>query len=230
MPAIKVLAIDDHPLYVQGFSACLREMPLVAHVDTCQAYDELNHKLSTNQPHLVFLELNLNLNRYDGFELCSRITGGYRNVFVAVLSRYNDEHLIQQARSCGARAYFDKSTPAEVFYAFIDDFARGNISRFYIHVAAKRNPNPLFVADGFELKCLLTKREIEVMKMIVDGKEHGEIEAELFISYNTYKSHHAHILQKLCLRNDVELTKFAIRHNLCSVEGEQGPLQLKIAS
>lgn len=215
IPSIKILAIDDHPLYMAGIAACLKKMPGVAFVDTCSTYDDMQQKIKNDTPHLVFLELNLNGSRVDGFAICREITSRYKNVFVAVLSRYNNVRLIRQARDCGARAYFDKGTDTETLHAFLQEFRRGNVEPYYVRVCSTPKPSAAFEPEVFEMKYELTKREREIMNLIVEGKEHGEIEASFFISYETYRTHHKNILRKLGLKNDVELTRFALRNNLC---------------
>lgn len=212
---IKILAIDNHPLYTQGMCACFRNLSIVAKLDTCRTIDEMRQKIKEEEPHLVFVELNLDTSRYDGFYICREITTGYKNIFIAVLSRYNTPQLIQEARKCGARAFFDKSNSSETLCDFLHDFRNDKIHDYYIRVAPGiAKPHEHFKKDAFELKYTLTKREREVMILIVDGKEHCEIETELFISYNTFKTHRSNILRKLELKNEVELTLFAIKNNL----------------
>jgi len=214
--ALKILAVDSQPLYAQGILNCLQNLPIVEQVDTCSTFDDTLNKLCNNQPHLVFLELNLNTSRYDGFAICREICHRHKNVFVAVLSRYNAAHLIKEARNCGAGAYIDKSACAVTLHTFLHNFYYQKIKHYYIKVAEHDLPKQTeyFKPDGFELKYLLTKREREVMQLIIEGLNHNEIGQALFISYETYKSHRTNILHKLGLKNEVELTRFALQNQL----------------
>lgn len=212
-PTLNILTVDDHPLYVQGMQTCMQKMPVAATVSSCSTLAEVHGQLRHQPPQLVFLELNLHSSRYDGFTICREITSNYKNIFVAILSRYNSKHMIDKARECGARAYFDKSNPPEVFCTFLHEFVSGTLEDFPIHVNERPRLHQGFEADAFELKQMLTKREVELMQLIINGKEHTEIEELMDISYQTYKYHHHNLLGKLEVKNDVLLTRFAIEHN-----------------
>lgn len=226
--ALKILAVDSQPLYAQGILNCLQNLPIVEQVDTCSTFDDTLNKLCNNQPHLVFLELNLNTSRYDGFAICREIFHRHKNVFVAVLSRYNAAHLIKEARDCGAGAFIDKSACAVTLQTFLHDFYQQKITDYYIKVAEHDLPkqNTLLKPDGFELKYLLTRREREVMQLIVEGLNHNEIEKALFISYETYKSHRTNIFRKLGLKNEVELTRFVLQNSLLTEDTTTDYLRL----
>jgi DNA-binding NarL/FixJ family response regulator len=211
---LRILTIDNHPLYFQGIFSCLKPLTIVESIDSCETYDEMLHKLKLQKPHLIFLELNLGTPRYDGFAICSEISRNYKDVFVAILTRYNSRRLIDRAYQCGARAFLDKNNSTESIHDFLHDFSRGKITNYYIKVSSKENPTNHFNSDGFELKEVLTNRECEVMQLIVDGVGHKKIESMLEISYETFRTHHKAILTKLNLENDVLLTKFAIQHKL----------------
>lgn len=213
--ALKILAVDSQPLYAQGISNCLQNLPLVAQVDTCSTFDDTLHKIRHNEPHLVFLELNLNTNRYDGFAICREIRHRYKNVFVAVLSRYNAPQLIKEARDCGAGAYIDKNACAVTLRTFLHDFYNQKIAGYYIRVTHNGLPKNTthFKPDYFELRYILTRRELQLMKLIVNGKGHHEIETSMRITYDTYRFHHFNLLTKLRMENDVQLTRFAIENN-----------------
>ena len=68
------------------------------------------------------------------------------------------------------------------------------------------------IKDGFELKAVLTKRERQVMRMILDGHDHNEISQKLGFGYESYRAHHNNILHKLQLKSDMELARFADKH------------------
>lgn len=219
---IKILAIDNHPLFVQGMLSCFKQWSEVGKATGCNSYDEMFEQLKEDQPHLIFLELNLNTSHYDGFSICREVTSRYKNVFVAILSRYNAPELIREAHLCGARAFLDKNTSTEKLYDFLHDFWQGKILQYYVRVSNGFS-KPGFLPDGFELRTILTRREREVMCKIVEGCDHDEIENDLQISYSTYKTHRNNILRKLAVKNDVELTRFAVSNNLCTTAYSSAP-------
>lgn len=221
--SIKITLLDNQPLYLQGMADFLRLQSLVKSVVTSTNYDELHRELQIDRPDIIFLELNFNTSRYDGFSICREIKQQYKNVFVVILSRYNAPHFVQFARECGAGAYFDKHTGSDAITEFLYLFAKGRTDNYYVKISPYEKFENHFQQEGFELRYLLTKMQCRVMKLIVAGNEHKEIEDTLHISYDTYRSHHNSILDKLHVKNDVELTKFALRHQLTEMDCEQLP-------
>ncbi len=213
-PTLKILTVDDHPLYAEGISACLQKLPLVKQVDSCNGYDELQEKLKSHQPHLVFLELNLQKSKVDAFTICREITKRHLHIFVVMLSHYNDRELIQRAQASGAGAYFDKRNSTEALYEFMDDLCDGCINHFYVKMANDDKMQLPAENDTLDLKQLLTRRELEVMRLIVKGWEHEAIECSLHISYSTYWQFRASIFKKLNVKNDVQLTHFVYVNQL----------------
>jgi DNA-binding NarL/FixJ family response regulator len=207
---IKILAFDDQPFYVQGITSYLAQWSLVGKVTGCNSYDELLSNLRTEEPDIVFMELSLHNSRLDGLRICREITSRYKNVLVAVHSRHNTPELIKEAQQCGARAYIDKYTSAENIYNFLHDYWQGKMPAYYVQVSNRARPTGNNTKEFYELLYTLTKREREVMTLIVEGHEHEEIENELAITYSTYKTHRSNILQKLNFKNEVELTRFMV--------------------
>lgn len=206
----KILAFDDQPFYVQGITSYLAQWSLVEKVTGCTSYDDLLTNLSAEEPDIVFMELSLHNSRYDGLRICREITNRYKKVLVAVHSRHNTPELIKEAQQCGARAYIDKYTSAENLYGFLHDYWQGKIPEYYVQVSNNARARDSNTQELYELLYTLTKREREVMTLIVEGHEHNDIEKELDITYSTYKTHRSNILQKLSLKNEVELTRFVV--------------------
>jgi two-component system response regulator NreC len=134
---------------------------------------------------------------------------------------YTEENFINQAIKAGAKGYLHKNTTREEMLIAIDtvysgsDFYSDNISKIilksYIE-KAKLNSEEILNPNE-----VLSKREIEILKMFAEGFINKEIADKLFISIRTVESHKNHIMQKLNLKTQVELVKYAIRHNLINV-------------
>lgn len=214
MLPLKILALDDQPFYINGMLTYLKQWTLVGKATGCTTYDELLLQLKENEPDIVFMELNLRTCRHDSFSILREISSRYKNVLVAILSRYNTPELIKEARENGARAFIDKYSGTENLFNFLHDYWSDNIPAYYVSVH-QQGPQPADntrVHDSFELYYQLTKREREVMHLIVEGHEHEEIEQALGISYSTYKTHRSSILQKMQVKNEVGLARKAVGH------------------
>ena len=213
--ALKIMAIDDQPLFAHGMQHSLKPLPFIQQVDWCNSYDQMQRKIKEDVPHLLFMELNLTNSRHNGFTICKEITSTYKNIFVTVFSRHNSTQVVNNARQCGAHAFIDKNTGTEILHRFIHDVWSKNITDYYVCVNRSNTLQQAdFKPEPFELKQLLTKRELELMQLIITGKEIAEIKQALSISYETLRFHRNNLLQKMGVKNDVQLTRFALEHNL----------------
>lgn len=110
------------------------------------------------------------------------------------------DNLIQAIRQIyGGKSYFDDAIVRLVF------------EEFY---TSQRNEHQ---KDKIRLRTQLTKREMEVLSLIVAGKSYSEIGEELYISTKTVDTHKTHILDKLGLKNTVELVKYALKNEIISI-------------
>jgi DNA-binding NarL/FixJ family response regulator len=214
--SLKILAVDDHLLFLKGIAECLNDLPFVARIDTCTDYASMKRYFQKSAPDVVFLDLNLP--NYDGFNICRDIKKQYPDVFIAILTHYDSGKFIEKAQECGAGAYFIKNTDPEIIARFLEDLANGRITGFYFHVETTGVRGSVFNQDDFNLISSLSRREMEVLKLIVKGQEHEEIGKQLNISYETIKTHRSNVLQKLKLKNVAELVRFAVKNDLASVD------------
>jgi two-component system response regulator NreC len=165
--------------------------------------------------------MDISLPDTSGIELTRLISERFPEIKVLILSMYTDESFINQAIKSGAKGYLHKNTTREEMLIAIDtvysgnDFYSDNISKIilksYIE-KAKLNAEELLNPHE-----ILSKREIEILTMFAEGFINKEIADKLFISIRTVESHKNHIMQKLNLKTQVELVKYAIRHNLINI-------------
>ena len=210
---IRILAVDDHPIFLQGIAECFKALPVTASVDICTNYADLRRRLEVSVPDIIFLDLNLGT--HDGFTICREIKNEFKNIFIAVLTQYDSDKFVAKAREHGAGAYFIKNTDPEVLARFLKEFAEGKINHFFSYTSlSNAESKDLFPSDGFELVEQLSKREKQVMRLLIKGCTRDEIQAELKISYDTVKSHRYNILQKLHLNSVSDLIIFAVKNKL----------------
>lgn len=131
------------------------------------------------------------------------------NVKVIAVSMHSDRNFINGMLDAGALAYIRKESAFDELSHALGDVLEGKVylgeGIAEIVMSKKKNNN-------------LTDREIEVLKRIAEGKKTREIAAELFLSDKTIETHRRQIGRKLDLHSVAELTKFAIRHNITSID------------
>jgi len=218
MPSIKIILTEDHQLLRDGIKVLIasENIEIIGEASTGAGLWTL---MESVQPDIILMDISLP--DVSGIELTRTLSERYPEVKVLILSMYTDESFINQAIKAGAKGYLHKNTTREEMLVAIDtvysgsEFYSDNISRIilksYIDKAKKNGEE---ISNPHEI---LSKREIEILKMFAEGFINKEIADRLFISIRTVESHKNHIMQKLSLKTQVELVKYAIRHNLINI-------------
>ncbi|NJK85743.1 MAG: response regulator transcription factor [Bacteroidales bacterium] len=135
-------------------------------------------------------------------------------MIIVVLTVYEDQMLINRVKEFNANAYLSKDASIEDLKKVI--FSSHSDS-FFVSASIQNKlfeSIPEFFDDSFSNVGLLTLREKEIIALIVKGKSTESISRELFISFNTVKTHKKNIFSKLKMNKVPELVKFAYENNL----------------
>jgi len=218
MPSIKIILTEDHQILRDGVKALIASENILI-IGEASSGAELWKLLEKDQPDIILMDISLP--DASGIELTRLISERYPRIKVLILSMYTDESFINQAIKSGAKGYLHKNTTREEMLIAIDtvysgnDFYSENISKIILkNYIEKARMNSDEILDPHEV---LSKREIEILKMFAEGFINKEIADRLFISIRTVESHKNHIMQKLSLKTQVELVKYSIRHNLINI-------------
>lgn len=217
--SIRLLIADDHKIMREGLGALVQKEPditVVGEAETGKATVRMAQKLS---PNIVVMDIAMpDLN---GIEATRKIIKTNPKVRVVALSAHADQHFIREMMTAGASAYVLKDTAYEELVRAIrevvkgkkylsSDIARGVLDT-YVKLSRPLSANPAFV--------VLTDREREVLQLITEGKSTKEIAGEAEVSVKTIETHRRNIMEKLDLHSIAELTKYAIREGVTSVDG-----------
>jgi two-component system response regulator NreC len=138
-----------------------------------------------------------------------------------MLSMYNSEDFIFNSIKAGAKGYLPKNTSRnellEAIYAIQsgEDFFSESVSKTMLRSYIRRATDDEKPTD--KSNEILTTREIEVLKLYVEGLINKEISDKLDISIRTVETHKNHIMRKLGLKSTVEMVKFAIRNKIVEI-------------
>lgn len=216
---IKVLIIDDHPLFRQGIRWSLEDaedMEVVGEAENGQEAIKLTERAS---PDVVLVDINLpGLN---GLEVARVIKRRDPRTGIIVLSVYEDDEQLFQAIKVGAAAYSSKDVNPEDLLYYIRNVAAG---RYLINDSVLAKPNvatrvlhqfrELAATEDEQTSVLfapLTSREIEILDCIARGLSNKEIANELNISGQTVKNHITSILSKLQVNDRTMAVIYAIK-------------------
>jgi len=183
---IRVLTVDDHPLWCMGIASVINAQPdmlLVAQASTGRQAIEYCGK---HKPDVILAEVRLP--DMNGIEAMIAIRDEFPNARFIVLTGFARDNEIRRSLAAGARAYMLKIMPSSELIDVIRQ----------VHAGKKKIPIPIAakLAEHYSDE-LLTDREVEVLRHLVNGKRNRDIAEKLFIAEETVKAHMKHILTKL---------------------------------
>jgi DNA-binding NarL/FixJ family response regulator len=204
---ISVLLVDDHNLVRQGFRRILEDEPdmnVVGEAGDGDAAVKLAEKL---KPRVVVMDCALP--KTSGLVAARKILESLPETAVLMLSMHSEETWVRQALDAGARGYLLKSAMELELPVAVRRVAAGET----VLDPAIAKPAAL---KG-ERSAALTKRELEVLQLLVEGKSNKEIAEVLQLSANTIAVHRANIMDALGIHKTAELVVYAIRNGLVNV-------------
>ncbi|HEX7713017.1 MAG TPA: response regulator transcription factor [Bacillota bacterium] len=213
MEKIRLLIVDDHPLFRQGvrfFLESIPELDLAGELGNGSAALEF---LSRQSVDLVLMDLQMP--GMDGVEVTRHIKEAWPDLKVLVLTSFGGWDKVYAALKSGAAGYVLKDAQPEELLAAIKAVAAGG--SYLGAQAATELLNRIGNETGTNSDDLpepLTDRELEVLKLLGQGMGNREIAAQLVVSEKTVKTHVANILQKLQVSSRTQAALYAIRNNL----------------
>ncbi|MEP7195030.1 MAG: response regulator transcription factor [Saprospiraceae bacterium] len=221
MRDLKIGIIDDHNLFVKGFTLLLKSIVSEFKIDVCiESVNEKDffHKLSKIETDLVIIDLNLE--NSDGIELIKAIKEKYPKTKVLVVTMIKESKFIREAFKNGADGYISKETDLKDVTDAIEIVMKGDV-HFGKGIEAVNKKASLITEkeneayfNRFNAKFNLTKRELEILAMLVEGKTSKEISSVLFISKDTVNVHRKNLMKKLNISNVVMLVKIVKDYNI----------------
>ena len=201
MSALRILVVDDHPLFRAGVSGLLATVGDTEVVGTAGDGEAAVREATLTRPDVILMDLDLP--GISGLEAIRRIAKASPESAVLVLSMLDDDESVLAAMRAGARGYVLKGAGQEELLAAIRAVAAGG-AVFGAAVAGRMLAaleRPEQVDAPFPE---LTEREAEVLGLMADGRDNRSIAAELGVSAKTVANHVSHVLTKLQARDRVE--------------------------
>ena len=207
---IKILVADDHTLVRKGLKQILLDTPDVEIVEEASNGPEVISKINNNDYDLILLDIALP--GRSGIDVLKQLKCIKPDLPVLMLSMYPEEQYAIRSLKAGASGYLTKeSAPEEL----IDAIKKITIGKKYItSTLAERLAYEIEVNSDKSLHEFLSDREYQVFCLIASGKAVKEIADKLSLSVKTISTHRAHILQKMQMRNNAQIIRYAIKQNL----------------
>jgi DNA-binding NarL/FixJ family response regulator len=209
----RILVADDHPVVLKGLRTVLDAQPDLQVVAEATDGEEAVERALSEDIHLAILDISMP--RKTGLQAAREITQRRPGVRVLMLSMHDNEEYLFEAIRVGASGYVLKSAVDRDLVEACRAAMRGEPFLYPGGVRALMREYLERVRAGEALHGeLLTPREEEVVKLVAEAHTNEEIAEMLVISKKTVERHRANILEKLGMRDRVELTRYAIRRGL----------------
>jgi DNA-binding NarL/FixJ family response regulator len=218
---LRILVADDHALVRRGARGVLNKRPGWKVVGEAANGREALEKAIKLKPDVAIMDISMP--ELDGVEAVRQIREAVPDTKVLVLTMHDSDQIVQRALDAGAHGYVLKSDLTECLAKAVRAVADGKrfltpkVSEIVLDgfLKAKRQHQK---AGGAGAKT--TPRELEIIRLLAEGKSNKEISAQLGIATRTVETHRAKIMLKLDLHSLAELIHYALRHKIASVPGE----------
>jgi DNA-binding NarL/FixJ family response regulator len=209
---ITVAITDDHVMVVEGLKTMLNNTEDVKIISTYYSVNDTIEGLQNTVPQVLLLDINLPDG--NGIHLCKQLKEHYKNLKIIALSNYEDIAFIKQIIKNGANGYLLKNTNKLELITAIKTvtndqlFLPEKLKRMLLNDSLGKPTNSSFFIPS------LTRREKEVLELIVKEYTSEEIAENLFVTIKTVEAHRSNLIQKLGVKNVAGLVRVAIEKGL----------------
>ena len=215
--AIKVLLADDHRLLREGLRELLSRESDIEVVAEAENGRDAARRARDLAPDVIIMDVTMP--ELNGIEAARQIRSQRPEVRIVALSIHSDRRFVTQMFAAGASGYLPKDCAFTELVRAIREVAAG---RMYLSPVIHQGPIDEYLgrspAADRSLLEVLTPREREVLQLLAEGRSTKDAAARLHVSIKTIETHRQHIMEKLGIHSIAELTKYAIREGLTSLD------------
>lgn len=210
MPNYNIVLADDHALIRKGIKKIIDEKRGFAVVGEASNKEELFDVLEKEEVNLILLDVTLDVG--SGIDFIPEITDLYPEIKILILTMHKRKMYLVQAMAAGAHGYLLKE---DSDIELLDAIEAINKGETYISNPLwgdyRKNYKHIIDLQKKAMVQPLSKREIDVIKLIADGQSNKEIAANLEISIRTVENHRLNISKKTGINKTAEFVKYAIQ-------------------
>ena len=222
---IRVLLVDDQPLLRTGLATILSTEPGVEVVGEASNGREALDQVETLDPDVVCMDVQMP--HMDGIEATKELTASGARAAVLILTTFDRDDFLFETLNAGASGFLLKTAGPEQLIHAIQVLAGGEsllapevTGRVLDRMFTESTDEPQTVSQPVpELPVPLTRREDEILAMLVKGKSNADIAEELFVGPATVKTHVSNILMKLDVKDRIHAVIWAYEHGYVDAQG-----------
>jgi DNA-binding NarL/FixJ family response regulator len=214
---VRVLIADDHPIVRKGLRGLLDEEPDIMVVGEAEDGTRALAEIERLKPDIAIVDMMMP--GHNGLEVIRQAKQFFPAMYIIVLSMNSNDAYVLEALKRGASGYVLKETGPSELVQSVKVVLSGNIflsaqlPEHLIYEYKQLSEN--FFEDPYES---LTNREREILQLAAEGLTSGEIADRLFISRRTVELHRANFMEKLNLRHQTDLVRYAIKRGILILE------------
>ncbi len=212
---IKVLIADDHQLFREGLVNLISSAPDIEVIGEAKDGLEATKKAKKLKPDLILIDIGMpNMN---GIEATKNIKRDDPGIKIIAVSMHSDRQFVKGVLEAGADGYLLKNCTYRQLIDAVQSVVSGKkyLSDDITEMVIQGYLDP---EEESENKNDLSEREIEVLKLYAEGKSTREISERLFISVKTVGTHKQHIFEKLGIKSNADMIKYAIKEGLIQLQ------------
>jgi two-component system, NarL family, response regulator NreC len=213
---IKILLTDDHKITRDGLKVLFNNHPrmtIIGEADNLETAEQLAHQL---RPDII--TVGMNIDGVNHIDIVTKLAKEFPEIRIIALSAYTENSFVSEVLKAGTCAYVHKEETFSELVKAIDAAAHGNT---YLCPRIAKTLMGSYIQElthnSIVSETPLTEREREVLRLIANGKSSKEIALELHISTKTVDTHRRQIMNKTHNYSIPELTKYAIRCGLSTI-------------
>jgi len=207
---INVMLVDDHDLVRKGIRRLLDDTQGIKVVAEATDGEQAISQVRMQAPDVILMDISMP--GIGGLEATRKITRVSPDMKVIIVTIHDDDPFPARLLEAGAAGYITKGCDIDEIIVAIQSVYSGN--QYITPGVAQKLALSLVNKRGKSLLEELTQREVQVMLMVVKGESNREISEKLCLSPKTTSTYRGRLFDKLGVDNDVELTRFAIRHGM----------------
>jgi DNA-binding NarL/FixJ family response regulator len=213
---LRVLLVDDHQLMREGLRRILENTPGIDVVGEAEDGRAALAAAAEVRPDVVVMDVGMH--GLNGIEATQRLRENHPEIKVVALSAHADKRYVRNMVRAGASAYVLKESASDDLLRAVRAAALGE------HYLSPRITGCLLeswtapIPESPSAHDVLGSREREVLRLLAEGETSKEIASQLSLSVKTVETHRRNITQKVGLHSIAELTKYAVREGLTSLE------------
>ncbi len=207
---IKILIADDHAIVRKGLKQIISETQDMVVTDEAGDGQEVLNKVRKDNFDMVLLDISMP--GRTGLDILRELKAEKPRMPILVLSMYPEEQYAVRVLRAGASGYLTKESAPDELIAAIRKVSLGK--KYITPSLAERLAFDLDIDSDKPLHETLSDREYQVLCLIASGRTVGEIAEKLSLSAKTISTYRARILEKMNMKNNAELTHYALQHKL----------------